>query len=119
MRIYAFEGPLCVHAKESLAAAEGCFEAIDVENAEYVFFGDDGTVIGPSVQDERVVLTPSSEKRPEELRQRLRTFLVHPRVAMEPALADDPAALADLLIEAERGLRWPRWPAWLRHRRSG
>jgi hypothetical protein len=34
----------------------------------------------------------------EELRQRLRTFLMHSCVAMDPALADDPAALADLLI---------------------
>jgi hypothetical protein len=114
MRIYAFEGSHEVYASESLAAAEGYFEAIDVENDEYVFFGDDGTVISPSVQDERVVLTPTSEKRPAELRERLRTFLVQPRVAMDLDLADDPAALADLLIEHERARRWP---AWLRFRR--
>ena len=119
MRIYAFEGPHEVYASESLAAAEGYFEAIDVENDEYVFFGDDGTVISPSVRDQRVVLTPTDEKRPEELRERLRTFLVQPRVAMDPALADDPASLADLLIEQEHARRWPRWPGWLRFRRSG
>jgi hypothetical protein len=118
MRIYAFEGPHEVHTSESVAAAEGYFEAIDVENDEYVFFGDDGTVINPSTHDERVVLTPTSEKRPAELRERLRTFLGQPRVAMDPTLADDPAALADLLIEQERARRWPRWPAWLRFRRS-
>ncbi len=84
-----------------------------------MFFGDDGTVISPSVRDERVVLTPTDEKRPEELRERLRTFLVQPRVAMDPALADDPAALAYLLIEQERARRWPWWPAWLRLRRLG
>ncbi len=119
MRIYAFEGPHEVHASESLAAAEGYFEAIDVANDEYVFFGEDGTVISPSVRDEHVVLSPTHEKRPEELRERLRTFLVQPRVAMDPALADDPAALADLLVEEERLRRWPRWPDWLRFRRSG
>ncbi len=57
MRIYAFEGPHEVHASESLAAAEGDFEAIDVDDDEYVFFGHDGTVIDPSTHDERVVLT--------------------------------------------------------------
>lgn len=119
MKIYAFEGPHDVYASESLAAAEGYVEAIDVENDEYVFFGDDGTVISPSVRDEHVVLTPTDDKRPQELRQRLRTFLVQPRVAMDPALADDPAALADLLIEQERLRRWPRWPGWLRFRGSG
>jgi hypothetical protein len=119
MRIYAFEGPHEVIASESLAAAEGDFEAVDVENDEYVFFGDDGTVISPSLQGGRVVLTPTSEKRPEELRERLRTFLVQSRVAMDPALADAPAALAGLLIEKEHARRWPRLPAWLRFRRSG
>ena len=98
MRIYAFEGPHEVHASESLAAAESYVEAIDVENDEYVFSGDDGTVIRPSVHDDWVVLTPTSEKRPAALRERLRTFLVHPRVAMDPDLANDPPALADVLI---------------------
>ena len=119
MKIYAFEGPHEVYTAETLAAAEDWLEAIDIENDEYVIFGDDGTVISPSVRDEQVVLTPTDEKRPEELRERLRTFLVQPRVAMDPALADDPAALADLLVEEERLRRWPRWPDWLRFRRSG
>ncbi|MFI5898211.1 hypothetical protein ACIA5D_49840 [Actinoplanes sp. NPDC051513] len=98
--------------------AEGYFEAIDVEDDEYVFFGADGTVISPSVRDGRVVLTPTDEKRPGELRMRLRAYLEHPRVAMDPALADEPVALADLLMEKERASSWPRWPAWLRIRRS-
>ena len=119
MRIYAFEGPHEVYASESLTAAEGYVEAIDVGNDEYVFFGDEGTVVSPSVRDDRVVLTPTDERRPEELRERLRTFLVQPRVAMDPAWADDPTALADLLIEQERARRWPRWPGWLRFHRSG
>jgi hypothetical protein len=33
--------------------------------------------------------------------------------------ADDAAALADLLVEEKRLWRWPRWPDWLRFRRSG
>lgn len=118
MRVYAFEGPSIVYACESLTYAEDYFEAIDVENDEYVFFGADGTVIGPSIRDGRVVLTPRNEKRPEELRTRLRTYLEYLDLAMSPSLADDPATLADLLIEQERARSWPRWPAWLRTRRS-
>jgi len=119
VRVFAFEEPQVVYACESVAAAEVYFEAIAVGDDEYEFFGDDGTVITGSVRNDRVVLTPTSEKRPEELRERLRTYLMHPQVAMDPALADDPAALADLLIELEQGRRWPRWPAWLRFGRSG
>ena len=119
MRVFAFEGPHEVYACESVAAAEAYFEAIDVDNDEYVFFGDDGTVIAGSVQDEHVVLTATDEKLPAELRERLRAYLVHPRVAMDPTLADDPAALADLLIERTRARRWPRWRARLRVGRSG
>jgi hypothetical protein len=55
MRVFAFEGPHEVHACEPLAAAGGCLEAIDVANDQYVFFGEDGTVISPSVQDERML----------------------------------------------------------------
>lgn len=105
MKVFAFEGPDEVYAAESLAAAEGFFEATDVQNDEYVFLGDDGTVIQPTVQAGRVVLTPTEEKRPNELRARLRTFLVNPRVAMEPVLADDPQALAALLIAQNRRKR--------------
>lgn len=119
MRVFAFEGPHEVYACESVAAAEGYFEAIDVDNDEYAFFGDDGTVITGSVQDGRVVLTATNEKRLAELQERLRTYLLHPRVAMDPGLADDPAVLADLLIERARARRWPRWPNWLRLGRSG
>lgn len=123
MRIYAFERPYHpvifrrgtvvqeIYACQSLAVAEEFFEAIDVADDEFVFFGDDGTVISASVTDDsRVVLTPTGERRPDELRQRLRSYLTQPRVGLDPALADDPAMLAELLIERQRAQRWPRWP---------
>jgi hypothetical protein len=47
MKVYAFEGPYELYALESLAHAEGYFEAIDVENDEYVFFGVDGPLSDP------------------------------------------------------------------------
>jgi hypothetical protein len=96
MRIYAFERPYRplifrpgsvlqeVYACELLAVAEQYFEATAVAGDEFVFFGEDGTVITASVTaDQRVVL--------------------------DPALAEDPVALAELLIEQQRARRWPRW----------
>jgi hypothetical protein len=116
MKVYAFEGPHEVYALESLAHAEDYFEAIDVENDEFVFIGVDGTVIQPSVRDGRVVLTPTAEKQPTELRARLRTYLLHSRVAVAMELADDPEALADVLMAPRRTNRL-RWPRWLHDRR--
>ena len=64
-----------LYVHPSVADAEGNFEAIDVECGEYVFFGDGGTVLEPSVRDGRVFLTPTSDNRSEALRERLRTYL--------------------------------------------
>jgi hypothetical protein len=50
-----------------------------------------------------VVLTPAAEKRPLELRARLRTYLQQPRVAMATELADDPSSLADVLMDSSEG----------------
>ncbi|MCV2490289.1 hypothetical protein OF117_13030 [Geodermatophilus sp. YIM 151500] len=73
--VFTFEGPTELYVHTSVAEAEGYFEAIDVENDEYVFFGDDGTVLRPYVRNGRVVLTPTGGKRPDELRRRLRTYV--------------------------------------------
>jgi hypothetical protein len=117
MAIYAFEGPTVLYVHPSATAAERYFEAIDVENDEYVFFGDDGTAIHPSVRDGRVVLTPTEENRVEELRRRLQAYLRQDSVAMDPALADDTAGLAVFLLERERGPSNRGWLARLFGRR--
>jgi hypothetical protein len=106
VRIFGFEGAHEAFVLDSLT--DGGIEAVDVENEEYVFFGDDGTVIEAAVRDGRVVLTPTGVQRGEELRERLRTYLSQPRVAMDRALADDPVALAPMLRERERATEWPR-----------
>ncbi len=111
--IFAFEGPYEVYVCDSVQAAEGQFEAIDVDNNEYVFFGDDGEVIRGRTRDGLVVLAPTSEKRPAELRNRLRTYLVHPGVQLDADLADDPVALGRILLQRQRDRQWPRWPGWL------
>ncbi len=105
--VYTFEGPSVLYVHPSLAAAEGYFEAIDVENDEYLFFGQDGTVVQPSMEDGRVVLTATSEQRADELRQRLRTYLDHSG-ELDPALADDTVFLAQVLLDQEREFRESR-----------
>jgi hypothetical protein len=117
MRIFGFDGPYEVFVLDSLT--DDAVEAIDVENEGYVFFGDDGTVIDAAGRGRRVVLTSTGVQRGEELRERLRTYLSQPEVAIDPALADDPVALGAVLRERERADRLPRrWFAWLTARRK-
>ena len=122
MAVFTFEGPNNLYVHPSLAASEGDFEAIDVENDEYVFFGQDGTVIQPSVDRGRVVLTATEEQGVDELRQRLRTYLSNCREELDVALADDTVSLAQLLLEEERAFQESRWLPRLRrliaHRRA-
>ena len=77
----------------------GAFEAIDVENDEYVFFRQDGAVIQPSVDGGRVVCTATEEQGVDELRQRLRTYLSNCREEIDVALAGDTVSFAQLLLE--------------------
>ncbi len=105
--VYTFEGPSVLYVHPSSAAAEGYFEAIDVENDEYLFSGQDGTVVQPSVEGGRVVLTATSEQQADELRQRLRTHLDHSG-ELDPALADDTVFLAQVLLDQEREFRESR-----------
>ena len=108
LAVYTFEGPSVLYVHPSFAAAEDYFEAIDVENDEYVFFGQDGTVIQPSVRRGRVVLTATTEQRADELRQRLRTYLDHSG-ELDPALTDDTVSLAQVLLDQGRELGESRW----------
>ena len=100
--VFAFEGPHEVVVSESLSAAEGEFEAIDVENDEFDFFREDGTAIQATTVGQHVVLKLLDDRRPEELRERLRVFLMQPSVALDPDLADDPRAAALGLLRLQR-----------------
>ena len=117
VRIYGFEGPHELYVFDSVAAAEGDLEAIDVKNNEYVLYADDGTAISAAVRDGQVVLTPTGVRQRDQLRERLRTYLTQPSVALDPALADDPVALGGMLSERDRAREWPRWVARPKDRR--
>lgn len=102
------ESDLSVHP--SLADAADSIEAIDVDNGEFTLFGEDGTLVRPEVQQQRVLLHVSDELRLSELRERLRGYLAHPRVALDPSLADgDLLVAAQVLLDEQWGARPFRW----------
>ena len=83
--VFGFDGPHEVFVAESSRAMKGHVEAIDVENNEYEFFTAGGTVMKAMTEGNRVILQPTTEKRPVELRERLLTYLSQPVVESKPA----------------------------------
>lgn len=96
----------------SVEAAAAWLEPVDVDDRDDIF-GADGTLYQASVVDGVVRLTATSDKRPDELRRRLRGFLSHPTVGLDPDLADEPSEVAIQLADRQRAQTWPRWPKWL------
>jgi hypothetical protein len=116
--VFVFEGTdLSVH--QSLERAAQWVEAIDVDNGEFDFFADDGTVLTAVTHDDQVTLRETEERRPEDLRERLHRYLSDPRVALDPALADDAVAAAQAILDRD----WERRPfrsfPWLDRRAHG
>jgi hypothetical protein len=95
----------------SVAEAEGGTEVQDIDSFRY--FDAEGTVLEATADGYRVRLTPSADRRPEELHAQLVAYLRHPRVGIDPVLAKDPHRLAELLVVRQRSQLWPRWPRWL------
>jgi hypothetical protein len=116
--VFIFEGN-DLSVLPSVERAAGHVEAIDVDNGEFDFFADDGTVLIGTTHDRQVMLRATDDRRPEELRERLRRYLSHPKVAMDPALADDPIAAAQAILDASWSRRPFSWLPWLDRRANG
>ena len=108
--VFVFSDDLAVFP--SLASAEGGTEVFDLSESRYL--DEEGTVISAAADGYRVRLTLTTERRSEELRERLHIYLE--RSGLNPGLADDPSAAARVLMERQRLARWPRWLHRLRHR---
>lgn len=116
--VFIFEGSdVSVHT--SLAAAAGHVEAIDVNDGVFDFFTDDGTVLAAVTLGQQVTLLETDERRPQELRDRLRQYLSHPRLLLDPTLAQDPVAAAQAILHEEWERRSFRWLSWLDRRANG
>lgn len=110
--VFIFDGA-DVAVQLSAEDAARWLEPVDIDDGACDFIGEDGTVYRPSVVDGLVRLTATAEKRPDELRRRLREFLSHPNVGLEPDLANEPGEVAVVLAKRQRAETWPRRPKWL------
>jgi hypothetical protein len=114
--VFVFDGN-DVSAYPTIEAAAAASEVYDLKVLTY--FTDDGTVLRATAEGYQVRLTPTTERRPDELRDRLRTHLQHPAVGLDPGLAEDPVSAAQALVD----LHWRARPfqrfAWLDRRLSG
>jgi hypothetical protein len=113
--VFIFEGQ-DVDVRASLEAAARSVEAIDVDNGEYDFFADDGTLLEARTAGGVVTLRPTTERRPKELRERLRRYLEHPRVRLDIKLADDPIVFAQTVFDDRWRRRSFQWFPWLDRR---
>jgi hypothetical protein len=116
--VFAFEGnDLSVHP--SLEAAASHVKAIDVNTDVYDFFTEDGTLLRAHAKGQEVALRPTAERRPDELRERLASYLSHPRFGLDANLADDPVAAARTILESAWSVRPFRWFPWPDKRLNG
>ncbi|MDX6230914.1 MAG: hypothetical protein QOI76_4304 [Frankiales bacterium] len=106
-----------VSAYSSVADAEASIEAYDVDSLKA--YRPDGTKLAVSAAGYGCRLTPTNEVDLAELTALLRDYLSHPRIQMDPALADDPLRAAQAMLNAEWAVRPFRWLPWLDHRANG
>ena len=69
--------------------------------------------------NEQVTLQETNDRRLADLRDRLRRYLVDPRVGLDPALANNPGAAAQAILDREWERRPLRWFPWLDRRCNG
>jgi hypothetical protein len=84
-----------------------------VEDDELLFFTDEGDVLEPSVEHERVLLRPTGEHRREDLLTRLKTFSTRRGLHVDMLDVDDPSAYAVPVSDWQFLQLWPGWLRWL------
>jgi hypothetical protein len=115
--VLVFEGRSDLSVYPSIARAEGGTEVYDLHDLTY--FLADGTLLVAEADGYQVRLRLSSNTRKPELRERLREYLAHPRVALDASLADDPMVAAQTILLADWERRPFRWFPWLDKRLNG
>lgn len=104
-------------AYTSVASAESHAEVFDL--GDLVFFTDDGTVLSAEAEGYAVRLTATDERRPDELRKRLRSYLLDPLVGLDPDLAGDPMVAAQAILDRQWDKRRLKWFPLLDRRVNG
>ncbi len=114
--VFVFEDSVNLDVFPSLASAESGTEVHDLQTL--VYFATDGTVLAATAEGYTVRLAPTSDRRADELRDRLRVYLQRSSVALDPCLAGDPVETAQMLMERENNFIAPRPSRWARMRKK-
>jgi hypothetical protein len=100
-----------VHAFLSVGDATRRVHRYSIEDDEFAFYTDEGTVLDAEVVDGRIRLQLTDEVQRNELLARLRQFVVRRGITIDAEDADDPLAYAGPIS------RWhwlEMWPPWMR-----
>lgn len=101
--VFVFDGgDLVVYP--DLRSAEGGTEVYDITS--FRFYRADGTILKATAEGYRVHLEATDEIDEDGMKAILKTFLAHPNVGLDPALADDPRDAAAVLMQPRQRRRW-------------
>jgi hypothetical protein len=84
-----------------------------VEDEEYAFYTDEGDVIAATIEEDRVMLRPTTANDREELLQRLKRFVVRRDIHVDVLDTDDPTAYAGPISDWQWLQLWPGWLRWM------
>jgi hypothetical protein len=100
-----------VRAFLSIGDAVRGMHVYSIEDDEFAFYTDEGTVLEAEVVDGRIHLQPSDEVQADELLTRLRQFVLRRGITIDAEDADDPTAYA---LPISRWHWLELWPPWMR-----
>jgi hypothetical protein len=115
--VFLFEGDSLQDVFPTVTAAEEGTEIYDID--VHTYLGEDGTVLAASAEGYEVRLPQTGERSLNELRRLLRLHFESDLSGFEPALAEDPLAAAQALLDMEWESRAFRWFPWLDRRLNG
>lgn len=102
-----------VLAWSSMASAVAEAPVFGVEDNEYEFFLDDGTVLSAGIVDDRVQFTPTDVERTDDLVAALRAYAERTGIDVDPAEADEPLSYVDPISRDHWLDNWPAWLRWI------
>lgn len=95
----------------SITEATAAISAYSIEDDEFDFYADDGTVMTASVVDDRLTFARTDDVRRDELLEHLRRFARQHDLLVDPRDRDDPTAYA---VPSNEWQALQLWPGWMR-----
>jgi hypothetical protein len=100
-----------VLAWPSMSAARANAPLYGVEDDEYLWFLDDGTVVEASAEGQDVALVPTDEQKPDELLTYLKAYVQRRGLVIDDE--DEPLAYIDPIARDHYLEMWPGWLRWI------